>query len=196
MGKVLLLDDTSEGVRNMERLRELGYDVFAIPRADADTLLIRTAHPLRLRTPAPVAHAACHAEPHAATRWARAVVPIIDSPEDIRTIVRWSRWIGVSPAALRSWCAAAGIRARHSLVFGRLLRATALSGRERCRPEDLLDVIDQRTLSGLMKLAGLGPRGHLPRQLDEFLACQTLVLDVSAVRQLKSALEERRLVGV
>ena len=79
---------------------------------------------------------------HAAARWARVVVPVLDAPEDPRTIKAWSRLLYVSPGALRNWCRTAGITPRRSLVFARLLRAVFLSDGGRHKPENLLDVVD------------------------------------------------------
>ena len=129
-------------------------------------------------------------EPHAAARWARAVVPIIDSPTDPRTIEKWSKLINASAGAIRNWCFTAGIGPRRSLVFGRLLRAVVRSEGGRHRPENLLDVVDRRTLTSLMRFAGLGAQ-QFPRTVDEFLDNQILVRDTDALLQVKGALSDR-----
>jgi hypothetical protein len=131
-------------------------------------------------------------EPHAAARWARAVLPIIDSPTDPRTIELWGKIIHASVGAIRNWCFAAGIGPRRSLVFGRLLRAVALSERGQHKPENLLDVVDRRTIASLLRFAGLTAR-QFPRDVAEFLDVQILVRDRDALLQVKDALEQRRL---
>jgi CheY-like chemotaxis protein len=131
-------------------------------------------------------------ERHAAARWARALVPIIDSPKDPRTITGWSRCVAASPGTLRNWCGTAGILPRRSLVLGRILRAVALSKGGRHKPENLLDVVDLRTLSGLLRFAGFGAGRGLPLDMETFLAQQTLVRDPDALHELERALEKRR----
>lgn len=126
----------------------------------------------------------------AAARWARALIPIIDAPSDPKTIAKWSRWIAASPGAVRNWCCTAGIPARRSLVFGRMLRAVSLSDGGRRRPENLLDVVDQRTLTGLLRYAGLGNAREFPHTLESFFARQILVLDPETMAEVKRALKE------
>lgn len=134
-------------------------------------------------------------EAHAAARWARALVPIVDSPRDPRTVTGWAQLIVVSPGALRNWCRTAGMSPRRSLVFARLLRVVFLSQRSQQKPENLLDVVDLRTLSGLLKLCGLRVEDELPCDVDKFLARQALVRDSDLLRQIKLSLERRQSRG-
>jgi CheY-like chemotaxis protein len=131
-------------------------------------------------------------EAHAASRWARALMPIIDSPTDPRTIGQWSRLAYVSSGALRNWCRTAGISPRRSLVFARLLRAVYLSAGGRHKLENLLDVVDRRTLAGLLRFAGLTWKAELTRTPDEFLRKQVLVEDPKALEAIRQALAARR----
>jgi CheY-like chemotaxis protein len=130
-------------------------------------------------------------EAHAAARWARVILPVLDSPKDPRTISGWSRLAFVSPGALRNWCRMAGISPRRSLVFARLLRAVVLGHGGRHKPENLLDVVDRRTLFGLLRLAGLNPQHEFPRDVDDFLLRQTLVRDPDALFEIRRALRAR-----
>lgn len=130
-------------------------------------------------------------QPHAAARWAGAVAPIVESPRDPRTMAGWSGCIAASPGAIRNWCFMAGIGPRRSLVFGRLLRAVCLSEGGRRKPENLLDVVDQRTLLGLLRRGGFD-RHLIPTEVGDFLARQILVRDAEALRQIEQALIERR----
>jgi CheY-like chemotaxis protein len=134
----------------------------------------------------------CTPQPHAAARWARAVVPIVDSREDPRTIAGWSRCIAASPGAIRNWCFTAGIGPRQSLVFGRLLRAVVLSEGGRHKPENLLDVVDRRTLVSLLRLGGFDQEHAFPTRFQDFLHHQALVRDTEALRQVERALLDRR----
>jgi CheY-like chemotaxis protein len=130
-------------------------------------------------------------ESHAAARWARVLLPILDSPKDPRTISGWSRLAFVSPGALRNWCRMAGISPRRSLVFARLLRAVFLGHGGRHKPENLLDVVDRRTLVGLLRLAGLNPQHDLPQDIDGFLQRQSLIRDPDALFEIRRALAVR-----
>ena len=129
-------------------------------------------------------------EAHAAARWARALAPVITSAKDPRTVSGWSRLVFVSPGALRNWCRTAGVSARRSLVFARLLRAAFLSQGGRHRPEDLLDVVDRRTFVGLLKFAGLDPERPFPKSPEEFLQQQMLVRDADRLHEIRRALGE------
>jgi AraC-like DNA-binding protein len=128
---------------------------------------------------------------HAAARLARVLTPIIDSPTDPRTLEEWSDVVFVSRAALKNWCRMAGISPRRFLVFGRLLRAVCLSEQGRYKPEHLLDVVDRRTLLGLIKCAGLDPRGEFPKDTGTFLGRQVLIQDPDALREIARALALR-----
>jgi len=127
---------------------------------------------------------------HAAMRWARAVVPIITSPSDVRTIGEWGRLIAAAPGTVRNWCHTADIRTRRSLVFGRLLRVAALSDGGKNRPEDLLDVVDRRTLLGLFRLAGLRNLQDVPPDVWSFLDRQCLVRNEEVLKAVKTLLPQ------
>jgi hypothetical protein len=130
-------------------------------------------------------------EAHAAARWAKAVVPLIDSPRDPRTIGIWARWIAASPGAVRSWCQSAGINPRRALVFGRLLRGVVLSEGGRYKPENVFDVVDPRTLTGILKMAGLSPSQALPETIESFLSQQVLIRDPDILREVARTIEQR-----
>lgn len=128
---------------------------------------------------------------HAASRWAAAVVRLVTSPTDPRTVADWSRWIAASPGAIRNWCRTAGISSRRSLVFARLLRAVTVGAGGRHKPENLLDVVDKRTLIAMLDLAGLSADQPFPFTIEEFLDRQILVRDRDAVLAVLSALRRR-----
>ena len=125
---------------------------------------------------------------HAAMRWARSVVPIVTSPTDIRTIPEWGRLIAAAPGTVRNWCHTAGIRTRRSLIFGRLLRVVALSDGGRHRPEDLLDVVDRRTLVSLFRLTGLRNLEDIPTDVSDFIDRQCLIKNEEALKAVRALL--------
>lgn len=128
-------------------------------------------------------------EAHAAARWARALAPLMVSERDPRTITTWSHTVFVSPGALRNWCRTAGVSARRSLVLARLLRVAHLSQGGRHRPEDILDIVDRRTLVGLLKCAGLDPQAPYPKDAAEFLQRQTIVRDSDRLYEVSRAVD-------
>ena len=85
------------------------------------------------------------------------------------------------------------MEARRSLIFARLLRAVVIRQLNGYQLEELLDVSDVRTLSGLMKLAGLSHGAHpeLPKSVDEFLEKQQLITNNTALRVLRGLLATR-----
>lgn len=188
--------DTLDGLGSM--LRDAGYEVqLASSGQHALDLLEHRPGPLVvseffLRRPdtRPRVDPREIGEAHAAARWARALAPVITSTKDPRTVSGWSRLAFVSPGALRNWCRTAGVSARRSLVFARLLRAAFLSQGGRHRPEDLLDVVDRRTYVGLLKFAGLAPEQPFPASPEEFLQQQMLVRDADRLTEIRRALAE------
>jgi hypothetical protein len=130
-------------------------------------------------------------EAHAAARWAKAIVPLMDCPRDPKTIALWGDWIAVSPGALRNWCRTAGVSARRSLIFGRLLRAVHVSDGARHKPENVLDVVDRRTLAALLRFSGLNEHGDFPASVRQFLTIQTLIDDVDTLIEVERVLVAR-----
>jgi DNA-binding NarL/FixJ family response regulator len=128
---------------------------------------------------------------HGVTRWADVVVRGIDSRHDPRTLAEWGRAIAVSTGALRNWCRTAGISARRSLAFARVLRAVVTQSRTAAAPEDLLNIVDRRTLEKLLRAAG-GVGMSLPKDVSEFLVRQEFVKNSSALLMVSAALEARR----
>jgi CheY-like chemotaxis protein len=125
---------------------------------------------------------------HAAARWARALVPLVQAPSDPRTLAAWARIVFVSSGALRTWCRMAGIPPRRSLVFARLLRAVVKSRDGAHRPEDFLDGLDRRTLVGLLRLAGLNTGTDFPGDVDAYLRRQLLVRDPETLLEIRRTL--------
>jgi ActR/RegA family two-component response regulator len=130
-------------------------------------------------------------EAHAAARWARHVVAIIEAPADPRTIAAWSRIVYTSPTVLRNCCRMAGLSPRRSLIFARFLRAVHLGRQQKYRPQNLLDVVDQRTLVGLLKLAGVRSPDEFPTSVEHFVERQTIVQDPVMLHEFRRAIAKR-----
>lgn len=135
----------------------------------------------------------------AAARWAASIHPILISRIDPRTLTKWSHLVFASPGTLRTWCSAAEVTPRRSLLLARLLRAIRLAAQIDRPPEALLDVVDRRTFNSQLREAGLDA---LPADWREFLERQKLVEnaeDLTALRRLiegADAPKDRQEVGL
>jgi hypothetical protein len=134
-----------------------------------------------------------HLVAHAADRWARAVVGILECPFDPKTIAMWGKAIGVSEGALRDWCKVAHCRPKSSLDFARLLRAIVQSQEHGWDPFNLLDVANERTMRNLLQRGGLSDllSTNLPVTLRGFLLKQRFVTNDVALKALAQSLERR-----
>ena len=133
-------------------------------------------------------------EAHAAGRWVRAIVPVLQATSDPKTIRAWSRCAGISQGSLKTWCHTAGFSTKRSLDLARLLRAILRRSTHGLRPEDSLDIVDRRTLTGLLRLGGVasGNPSELPTSVDEFLERQAFIREPNALRLLRSYLDALR----
>jgi DNA-binding response OmpR family regulator len=131
-------------------------------------------------------------EPHATTRWAKMVARVIHSNRDLKTLHAWASFIAISHGTLKSWCRTANLSPRRSLVFARLLRAVILQQESGRKFEELLDVIDRRTLNTMLTLGGLCSNGVVSPDsmgsIERFLATQCLVRDPHALGEVKRLL--------
>jgi hypothetical protein len=120
---------------------------------------------------------------HAAERWAQAVLGVIRSDADPRTLAGWGRTIGTSPGALRAWCRAAHIQPRRALDFARVLRAVVISQGEHLDLMNQLDVVDDRTLIRLLKRGGVLELKNRtsPPAPAEFISNQIFVRNAPAI---------------
>jgi ActR/RegA family two-component response regulator len=136
-------------------------------------------------------------EAHAASRWANAVVSIIDAPKDPRTLAGWGRSVGVSVGALKNWCRTVGLSSKRSLDFARLLRAVVRHNTDGLRPADALDVVDKRTLSRLLSLTGSNvDHCGFPNQVEAFLETQVIIRDAIILTEVRRALRKSKSTAV
>jgi hypothetical protein len=130
---------------------------------------------------------------HAASRWAKVTVGAIDCEADPKTLMAWGQAVGVSCGALRIWCRAAGVAPRDALYFCRMLRAMSLRQVEELALENILDVIDQRTLRKLLTRAGL--RGNVAPSAEPnlltFITRQTFVTNPNNIEAVLTELRRR-----
>ena len=127
---------------------------------------------------------------HAADRWARLVVTILWSEQDVRTLADWARLCGVSRGCLKTWCAAAHTTPKRSLDFARMLRGVVRANNQGYWDlENSLDLSDSRTVTRILSrgdLEGL-PAGEIVSPL-RFVARQRYVTDTRNLVALRLAL--------
>jgi hypothetical protein len=111
-----------------------------------------------------------------AERWAAFVLQVCEAEGDPKTLVGWSRLIGVSYSSLCETCRILDIRPHDARDFARVLRVVIQGARHRCAPEALLDVSDRRTLSTMLERAGASNLMEFRSySVAAFLARQTFV---------------------
>jgi ActR/RegA family two-component response regulator len=123
---------------------------------------------------------------HAGGRWAQAVIGVVHSAEDPRTVSEWGQAIGAGAGTVRNWCHTARLSPKRSLTLARLLRALYLSRSRKWVPEQLLNIVDRRTLNRMLAQGGVD-RMTAPT-IDGFLRLQTLIGDRATVNELRKAL--------
>jgi hypothetical protein len=113
---------------------------------------------------------------YASQRWARVVLFVVEADDDLRTMEDWARHAGVSLGTLRGWCRIARVSPKHSLDFARLLRVVQRGEGSPARAFEVLNVVDHRTMTRLLRDGGLGtPAGDDWPSVAEFLQRQNLV---------------------
>jgi ActR/RegA family two-component response regulator len=128
---------------------------------------------------------------HAHSRWADVVARAVDAPKDPRTLYEWGRSVGASAGTIRNWCRTARLPARQSLLLARMLRAVIRQHHVHATPEDLLDIVDRRTLAKLLASSG-GTHESLPQTVDAFLQAQRFIVDTRATGVLRTVLHARQ----
>ena len=108
---------------------------------------------------------ACPARTHgrdnpAARRLATAIEAMAQSPTDVPTVEAWATLLRLSRRTLEYRCRAAGARPKDALALGRLLRALTVGEGGVWCPEQVLDVLDHRTVESLLTRAGVVGHWH------------------------------------
>ena len=136
-----------------------------------------------------------HAD-HAARRWADAVISVVEAQRNPRTLEMWAHHAASAPGTLRAWCRAAGVPAKKSLDFARVLRAVVIAQRDGWDPLNLLDIIDIRTLRTLLSCCGLEKHiepGQAP-SLQTFLEQQRIVSNKAMLEAIVNAMDRSHLL--
>lgn len=129
---------------------------------------------------------------HTTERWATLVARVLDASADPRTLAAWASLGLVSTATLRTVCYLAGVTPRRSLMLARLLRAVVIAPAARCRPQDLLDVRDPRTLKQLLQYCPIAPNDLTPMATAiAFVRGQTILNFGRQLLVLESILQSR-----
>jgi len=121
---------------------------------------------------------------HSLRRWTVPIIRMLDAPEDPRTLSEWARTVGMSTGAIRNWCRTARISARRSLLFARVLRAVLRRPSATDAPEQLLNIVDRRTLAKVLMSSG-AEGCALPRDVDTYFARQQFVDNPFAIAEVR-----------
>lgn len=135
--------------------------------------------------------------PHPLKRWGHAILAVLESPEDVRTVEAWSKLEGRSTTQLRATCRFVGIEAKRSLDFARLFRASLHREDTSWPLEFTLDVSDKRTLDDLLLRVGCSSE-TLMAGADTFIESQTVVtnrVQLDEVLKCVSAYRKNRAPG-
>ena len=109
------------------------------------------------------------------SRWATNVLRGCESEHDPRTLQTLARINGVSYTSLRETCYLVHIRPRDARDFTRVLRAIVHAGASTLGLEQAIDVSDRRTLTALLRRAGLEPGRHDDDLLGQFFQRQSYI---------------------
>lgn len=125
-------------------------------------------------------------ELHPAKRWGALVGLALSCPHDLTTVGAWAREAGICETQLRLRCRLAGVPAKVSLDFTRVLRAALY--REACGGllSDYLDVGDDRTMRHLFEKAGRVGREY--GSVMEYVSAQPVIREMSLIDELKKML--------
>lgn len=105
-------------------------------------------------------------------------------PDDPKTILLWSRNVGLAVSTLKQRCQAAGVTAKTTLDLVRLLRIVLCHAGEAWDLQRRLDIVDRRTADVLVKRAGFAHDEEIP-SLESFLERQRLVPESQFVETLR-----------
>jgi hypothetical protein len=125
-------------------------------------------------------------EMHPARRWGGLVELAINCAYDLTTVGAWAREAGMCETQLRLRCRLAGVPAKVSLDFVRVLRAAFWRELRGGALKDYLDVADARTMTRLFARVGLSGPENLT--VLEYVGIQQAVRNVALLEELKKVL--------
>ena len=114
---------------------------------------------------------------------------VVVSATDTRTVTEWGNCAHLSSSTLKDRCRVAGLRPKASLDFARLLRAVVISDGN--QPQNVLDVLHERTLRRLMITAGLTNLKGQRVSIDLYVSRQQFVLNPHALDAIGKLLTSR-----
>jgi DNA-binding response OmpR family regulator len=119
--------------------------------------------------------------PCALLRLARTAVAFASAPNDAPTLREYSRAVGISTGGFRNWCRTAQVQAHGYHQLARALRAVyRLEHGPRESIENILEIVDRRTLAKFVAAANGGTGDGMPPTVDELLTVQRFVSSTAA----------------
>ena len=142
----------------------------------------------QFRRPADAATQATGGVGPATVRWVGIVVPVVDSGDDVPTLVQWSDLIAHSVTTIKRYCRACGVRAADSLNFARALRVVRAGHRAPAEWYNALNILDPATMKSFRTRAGVERHsGHF--SVLTFLVDQTFVQNETLLNAIRAALD-------
>jgi hypothetical protein len=131
-------------------------------------------------------------ELHPAKRWGALVGLALSCASDLTTVAAWAREAGMCETQLRLRCRLAGVTAKVSLDFVRVLRAARWREARGGALADYLDVGDPRTMRRLLARVGLS--GPDATTVLEYVSAQRVIRNVALIEELAKVLTPMTMV--
>jgi hypothetical protein len=128
---------------------------------------------------------------HASTRVASAIMCLVVSPTDAKSIAEWARVAASSSTTLRTWCNSARTKPKNALDFARLLRICNQPTEADWQPLERLNIVDPRTLCALVRRSGCPSLIKARLTPLEFLSTQRLITNKALIAAIAQSLKAR-----
>jgi hypothetical protein len=143
--------------------------------------------PLEQLRPSDEANKLRSVEVHPANRWGTLIGRALSCRHDLTTIGAWAKEAGICETQLRLRCRLAGVRAKVSLDFVRVLRAVLCRELRGGAITDYLDIGDTRTMKRLF--ARVGVTAPEKATLAEYIRVQHVIRDEALTEEIKHLLK-------
>lgn len=128
---------------------------------------------------------------HASKRLAPVIVGARWHTCDPRTFAEWGRATAVTAWQLRAWCQVAKVHGRAVLALVRGLRAVTQAEVNGYGYEELLDIVEPRTLERFLRRAGIfGPLNGARITPLQFLAAQMFLTKPELIQRVRELLAD------
>lgn len=128
-------------------------------------------------------------DPRATHEMATLIRSLVNSHQDVKTVLEWAQLTHISSQTLFSRCARIGVSAKAVLDLGRILRAVKSKTGGYDSVSLSLNSLDVRTVDSLLRRAGLRRADLLALTAPQLLARQCLVTNPQILKHLSVLVE-------